>query len=74
MQRHSGPQQPGLWAQGGDLYPIVAVQLPMCNERAVCQAAIDHACRLDWPAARLVIQVPSNPTSILSPTVMHCAG
>lgn len=38
-------------------YPKVAVQLPMFNERAVCQAIIDAACELQWPAQRLKIQV-----------------
>ena len=37
-------------------YPKVAVQLPMFNERAVCQAIIDAACELRWPAQRLKIQ------------------
>ena len=38
-------------------YPKIAVQLPMFNERAVCQAIIDAACELQWPAQRLKIQV-----------------
>lgn len=38
-------------------WPLVAVQLPMFNERAVCQAAIDCACGLTWPSSRLVVQV-----------------
>lgn len=39
------------------LYPNVAVQLPMFNERAVCQAVIDHTCQLRWPRNKLTIQV-----------------
>ena len=35
----------------------VAVQLPMFNERAVCQAIIDCCAELEWPAQRLKIQV-----------------
>ena len=38
-------------------YPMVAVQLPMFNERAVCQAIIDSACEQHWPSCRLKIQV-----------------
>ena len=38
-------------------YPMVAIQLPMFNERAVCQAIIDSACEQHWPASRLKIQV-----------------
>ena len=39
------------------VYPRVAVQLPMFNEKAVCQAIIDSACELAWPRERLCIQV-----------------
>lgn len=49
----------------GDLYPRVAIQLPMFNERAVCQAAIDSACEQSWPKGRLIVQVP--PPSPLPP-------
>ena len=35
----------------------VAVQLPMFNERAVCQSIIDAACNLEWPVTALNIQV-----------------
>ena len=38
-------------------YPKVAVQLPMFNERAVCQAAIDSAAELVWPRNRFCVQV-----------------
>lgn len=41
----------------GDLYPRCAIQLPMFNERAVCQAAIDSACEQTWPKGRLFVQV-----------------
>lgn len=38
-------------------YPKVAIQLPMFNERAVCQAIIDAACELSWPSESLMVQV-----------------
>lgn len=38
-------------------YPHVAVQLPMFNERAVCQDVIECASNLEWPGTKLVIQV-----------------
>ena len=41
----------------GELYPRCAIQLPMFNERAVCQAAIDSACEQTWPKGRLFVQV-----------------
>jgi cellulose synthase/poly-beta-1,6-N-acetylglucosamine synthase-like glycosyltransferase len=37
--------------------PVVTVQLPMRNERFVARRAIEAACALDWPLARLQIQV-----------------
>ncbi len=37
--------------------PIVTVQLPVFNERAVVERLIDAACRLDWPQDRLQVQV-----------------
>lgn len=43
-------------------YPKVAVQLPMFNERAVCQAIIDCCCELEWPSSRLYIQVLDDST------------
>ena len=41
----------------GQLYPTVAVQLPMFNERAVCCAIIDSACAMHWPSDKLRVQV-----------------
>ncbi|KAI3430675.1 hypothetical protein D9Q98_005265 [Chlorella vulgaris] len=45
-----------------EAYPLVAVQLPMFNERAVCQAIIDCCAELEWPASRLKIQVLDDST------------
>jgi len=42
--------------------PRVTVQLPMFNEPAVAQRAIDAACRLDYPRDRLRIQVLDDST------------
>lgn len=41
----------------GHKYPMVAVQLPMLNEREMCQAAIEHSCSIQWPRDRLMVQV-----------------
>ncbi|GMH14175.1 hypothetical protein Nepgr_016016 [Nepenthes gracilis] len=38
-------------------YPMVLVQIPMCNEREVYEQSISAVCRLDWPRERLLIQV-----------------
>lgn len=49
-------------AQYSLVYPRVAVQLPMFNERAVCQAIIDSACELAWPRERFKVQVLDDST------------
>lgn len=38
-------------------FPMVLIQLPMCNEKEVYEQAISTACHLDWPKDRLLIQV-----------------
>ncbi|KAI3713202.1 hypothetical protein L1987_71775 [Smallanthus sonchifolius] len=38
-------------------FPMVLVQIPMCNEREVYQQSIGSACQLDWPKDRILIQV-----------------
>lgn len=38
-------------------YPMVLVQIPMCNEREVYDQSIGAVCHLDWPKERLLIQV-----------------
>lgn len=50
-------------------YPMVAIQLPMFNERAVCQAIIDSACEQHWPSSRLKVQVGLRQLQILLPTL-----
>ncbi|KAL4375205.1 hypothetical protein HN51_009104 [Arachis hypogaea] len=38
-------------------FPMVLVQIPMCNEREVFAQSIGAVCQLDWPKDRLLIQV-----------------
>ncbi|XP_024178256.1 xyloglucan glycosyltransferase 4 isoform X3 [Rosa chinensis] len=38
-------------------FPMVLLQIPMCNEREVYEQAIAAACQMDWPRDRLLIQV-----------------
>ncbi|CAI5478664.1 unnamed protein product [Closterium sp. Yama58-4] len=40
-----------------DAFPMVLVQIPMCNEREVYDQSIAAACQLDWPASRFLVQV-----------------
>ncbi|KAM5565926.1 putative xyloglucan glycosyltransferase 12 [Rosa sericea] len=38
-------------------FPMVLVQIPMCNEKEVYQMSIGAVCNLDWPKSRLLVQV-----------------
>ncbi|XP_021720140.1 probable xyloglucan glycosyltransferase 6 [Chenopodium quinoa] len=38
-------------------FPMVLVQIPMCNEREVYQNSIGAACVQDWPRERMLVQV-----------------
>ncbi|XP_047315231.1 probable xyloglucan glycosyltransferase 6 [Impatiens glandulifera] len=38
-------------------YPMVLVQIPMCNEKEVYQQSIAAVCVQDWPRDRMLIQV-----------------
>ena len=42
--------------------PVVTVQLPMYNEASVAERIIDAACKLDYPADKLQIQVIDDST------------
>ncbi|CAK9133509.1 unnamed protein product [Ilex paraguariensis] len=43
--------------EDGSSFPMVLVQIPMCNEKEVYAQSISAACQLDWPKDRLLIQV-----------------
>lgn len=44
--------------ESGDVvYPMVLVQIPMCNEREVYQQSIAAVCIQDWPRERMLVQV-----------------
>ncbi|XP_027183551.1 probable xyloglucan glycosyltransferase 5 [Coffea eugenioides] len=38
-------------------FPMVLVQVPMCNEREVYELSISAVCQLDWPKDQLLIQI-----------------
>ncbi|XP_042374674.1 probable xyloglucan glycosyltransferase 6 [Zingiber officinale] len=40
-----------------DEYPMVLLQIPMCNEREVYQQSIAAVCIQDWPRERMLVQV-----------------
>ncbi|XP_010528273.1 PREDICTED: xyloglucan glycosyltransferase 4 [Tarenaya hassleriana] len=43
--------------EDGSNFPMVLVQIPMCNEREVYEQSIAAASQLDWPKDRILIQV-----------------
>ncbi|KAI3824021.1 hypothetical protein L1987_05468 [Smallanthus sonchifolius] len=69
----------GYDVEDGCSFPMVLVQIPMCNEREVYQQSIASACQLDWPKDRILIQVlddsnfQPNP-DFLQLTVPHFKG
>ncbi|KQK01951.1 probable mannan synthase 6 [Brachypodium distachyon] len=48
--------------RGSMAFPMVLVQIPMYNEREVYHLSIGAACRLTWPADRLIVQVLDDST------------
>ncbi len=50
-------------------WPVVTVQLPLYNEMYVARRLIEAACRLDYPAGRLEIQVLDDSTDETSEIV-----
>lgn len=38
-------------------YPMVLVQIPMCNEKEVYHQSIAAVCIMDWPKERMLVQV-----------------
>ncbi|RWR91348.1 putative xyloglucan glycosyltransferase 5 [Cinnamomum micranthum f. kanehirae] len=51
------PFKSGDVEESGYVYPMVLVQIPMCNEREVYEQSISAVCQIDWPKDRLLIQV-----------------
>lgn len=61
-KRHQGPDPRPLREFDADQLPVVTVQLPLFNERYVCERLIDAVCGLNYPADRLEIQVLDDST------------
>ncbi|CAN8316470.1 unnamed protein product [Cochlearia groenlandica] len=47
---------------GGATFPMVLVQIPMYNEKEVCEQSIAAACKISWPSNRIIIQVLDDST------------
>lgn len=42
----------------GDVtYPMILIQMPICNERKVYQQSIAIVCNLDWPKDHMFVQI-----------------
>ncbi|KAJ4903666.1 putative mannan synthase 7 [Raphanus sativus] len=47
-------------------FPMVLVQIPMYNEKEVCEQSIAAACKISWPSNRIIIQVLDDSTDSAS--------
>ncbi|KAL1211134.1 Glucomannan 4-beta-mannosyltransferase 7 [Cardamine amara subsp. amara] len=47
---------------GSASFPMVLVQIPMYNEKEVCEQSIAAACKISWPSNRMIIQVLDDST------------
>ncbi|KAJ3674432.1 hypothetical protein LUZ60_005048 [Juncus effusus] len=43
--------------EAGEHFPMVLVQIPMCNEKEVYQQSIAAVCNLDWPKSNFLVQI-----------------
>ncbi|XP_031118533.1 probable xyloglucan glycosyltransferase 12 isoform X2 [Ipomoea triloba] len=57
--------------EGGGFFPMVLVQVPMCNEREVYQQSIAAVCSLDWPKAKLLIQVLDDSNDLITQSLIE---
>ncbi|KAE9599969.1 putative glycosyltransferase [Lupinus albus] len=59
--------------ESGDkgFFPMVLVQIPMCNEREVYQQSIAAVCNLDWPKSQLLIQVLDDSDDITTQSLIN---
>ena len=63
-KRQKPPATPAVW-------PVVAVQLPLYNEKYVAERLIDAVCAFDYPIDRLVIQVLDDSTDETTERVLQ---
>uniref|UniRef100_A0A0D9VZI3 Glycosyltransferase 2-like domain-containing protein n=1 Tax=Leersia perrieri TaxID=77586 RepID=A0A0D9VZI3_9ORYZ len=56
-QPNSPPLLPDAEDPDAGYYPMVLVQIPMCNEKEVYQQSIAAVCNLDWPRSNFLVQV-----------------
>ncbi|KAE9449161.1 hypothetical protein C3L33_18928, partial [Rhododendron williamsianum] len=52
-----GEEEDASDVEDGSRFPMVLVQIPMCNEGEVYDQSIGAACELDWPKDRFLVQV-----------------
>lgn len=56
---------------GSGYYPMVLVQIPMCNEKEVYQQSIGAVCCLEWPKSRLLIQILDDSDDPITQTLIN---
>ncbi|CAN8279530.1 unnamed protein product [Cochlearia groenlandica] len=47
-------------------HPMVLIQIPIYNEKEVCQLSIRAVCKLSWPLDRMIVQVLDDSTDLHS--------
>ncbi|PWZ23086.1 putative xyloglucan glycosyltransferase 9 [Zea mays] len=52
-------------------YPMVLVQIPMCNEKEVYQQSIAAVCNLDWPKSSFLVQVLDDSDDLLTQALIR---
>ncbi|KAK7291033.1 hypothetical protein RIF29_05886 [Crotalaria pallida] len=59
--------------ESGDkgFFPMVLVQIPMCNEKEVYQQSIGAVCNLDWPKSKILIQVLDDSDDITTQSLIN---
>ncbi|KAE8669144.1 putative xyloglucan glycosyltransferase 10 [Hibiscus syriacus] len=51
------PKEDAVASLENGFFPMVLVQIPMCNEKEVYQHSIAAMCKLEWPRSKFFIQV-----------------
>ncbi|KAL3526023.1 hypothetical protein ACH5RR_014395 [Cinchona calisaya] len=52
-------------------FPMVLVQIPMCNEKEVYEQSIGAVCQLDWPKDRILVQVLDDSNDEIAQTLIR---
>ncbi|KAM7280020.1 hypothetical protein ACFE04_007154 [Oxalis oulophora] len=56
--------------ENGGYFPMVLVQIPMCNEKEVYQQSIAAVCNLNWPKSKMLIQILDDSDDLTTQTLI----